>query len=114
MHHEYGQQTEPSEARVQSTDPCFDLCALNTTLSSPKVMVSVSIHGQPVDFEDNSRAACTLLGEKTFRATWPKHTSALHKPGVHPRTWSGEILNVLVLATVTFRYKNTACDLPVS
>lgn len=72
MHHVDDQQAKPSEARVQSVNPCFDLYALNTMLSPPKLIVTLSVHRQPVDFEMDSGAACSLPEKRTFRATWLK------------------------------------------
>lgn len=82
-------------------------------LSPLVVMVTVFVHEQPVNFEMYSGAACTLLGEKTFLATWLKQPPTLYKLDVHLCTWSRETFSVLGSATVAVPYKDTICNLPL-
>ncbi|XP_064475397.1 uncharacterized protein LOC135389262 [Ornithodoros turicata] len=76
------------------------LHALASGNTAPKITVSISLNSTPVIFEVDSGAACTMISRGTFCAVWPTKAPQVCKEDIHPRTCSGQVLEVLGTATV--------------
>ncbi|XP_037529456.1 uncharacterized protein K02A2.6-like [Rhipicephalus sanguineus] len=96
--------------------PDVALYELNTLIdvsSMQKVMTQLRIHGKTLEFEVDSGAACTLISEATFKATWTDDPPQLQMDNILLRTWSGQSLRVLGCATVDVAHKNKNFTLPL-
>ncbi|XP_037555072.1 uncharacterized protein K02A2.6-like [Dermacentor silvarum] len=76
-------------------------------------MVSLTVHHQPIQFEVDSIAACTLISEDTYRNAWPRNAPALFDEDTYLRTWSGQYLPLLGSANVEVAYNGTIAKLPL-
>ncbi|XP_037521015.1 uncharacterized protein LOC119397663 [Rhipicephalus sanguineus] len=63
--------------------------------------------------EVDSGAACTLISEDTFRATWRENAPALQQDDTQLRTWSGHSLPLLGCANVDVYYNGQTHQLPL-
>ena len=66
--------------------------------------VSVMINGVPCDMDVDTGATISLVSESTFRTLWRKRPPVLEQSNVRLRTYTGEILCVLGVATVVVEY----------
>ncbi|XP_049272416.1 uncharacterized protein K02A2.6-like [Rhipicephalus sanguineus] len=90
----------------------YDLHNVNLG-TQPKIMVTLAVNRQPIEFEVDSGAACTLISEETYRNTWPRNAPPLLNEDTHLRTWSGQDLPILGSANVEVAYNGTLTKLPI-
>ncbi|KAL3185455.1 hypothetical protein MRX96_005476 [Rhipicephalus microplus] len=63
-------------------------------------MTRLRIHDKFLDFDVNSGAACALISQVTFKATWTDDPPRLQTDSILLRTWSGQSPEVLGCATM--------------
>lgn len=117
---EYPQQgtstaaSAPVSTQQDSSDVAlYELNTVTNAFSTQKVMTRLRVHGKFLDFEVDSGAACTLISEVTFKATWTDDRPRLQTDNMLLRTWSGQSLRVLGCATVIVTHGNKTMTLPL-
>ncbi|XP_049267771.1 uncharacterized protein LOC125756851 [Rhipicephalus sanguineus] len=117
---EYPRQGTSTVASAPVTTPkdspdaaLYELNTLIDASSAQKVMTQLRIHGKTLEFEVDSGAACTLISEATFKATWTDDPPRLQTDNILLRTWLGQSLRVLGCATVDVAHKNRNFTLPL-
>ncbi|XP_077547727.1 uncharacterized protein LOC144159963 [Haemaphysalis longicornis] len=64
----------------------YDLNSVRNLRTQPKIMIDVTVHHQPIYFDADSGAACTLISEQTYHQTWRQHAPILLDDDTHLRT----------------------------
>lgn len=75
--------------------------------------MTLTVQSQPVTFEVDSGAACTLVSSDTFRGVWPTNPPVLQPSDIRLRTWAGQKIEVLGTATVDVSHSRETCQLPL-
>ncbi|XP_077530887.1 uncharacterized protein LOC144142931 [Haemaphysalis longicornis] len=91
----------------------YDLNTVLNLRTQPKIMIEVTVHHQPIHFEVDSGAACTLINEPTYHQTWRQPAPILLDDHAHLRTWSGQALPLLGSANVDVSFNGTTFQLPL-
>lgn len=85
-----GQTQDNKTGTALTSSALYDLNTVMNLGTRPKIMTEIMVHQRPIKFEVDSGAACTLISEDTFRATWSENAPALLRDGTQLRTWSGQ------------------------
>ena len=77
-----------------------------TGSSTPPIRVELTVNGAPLTMEVDTGASVSLISDQTYRTTW----TAAKRPPLQPSdtrlyTYSGELIEVLGIITVTVCYK---------
>lgn len=91
-----------SETR-QSENEDYDLFMLQTRKGGP-LTVEVNINKIPTVMEVDTGASLSIMTETEFRKSWPKVT--VRQSEVPLKTYTGEPLAIVGMATVNVQYKN--------
>lgn len=106
-------QTQDTSRTALTSSALYDLNAVVNLGTRPKITTEIMVHQRPIRFEVDSGAACTLISEDTFRATWRENAPALQQDDTQLRTWSGHSLPLLGCANVDVYYNGQTHQLPL-
>lgn len=92
---------EEADHAEQQVSTFHDLHALASEYTASKIRVIVHTNNKPVTLEVDSSKTCILASIDTFRSAWPTSSPKLKQYDIYLRTWSGPVLQVLVIFSPT-------------